>query len=67
MATGSAESWESEYSNHAQVVDMASNKTCAILQQYPIATKFASGGVVGGVPMICGGYGKASGESSYDQ
>ena len=23
----------------------------------------ASGGVVGGVPMICGGYGKASGES----
>ena len=57
----------SAYVNHVQVVDMTSNKPCANLQQYPISMNTASGGVVGGVPMICGGSGKASGESSFDK
>ena len=52
-----------KYTNHAQVVDMKSNNTCTNLKNYPINIKFASGGVIGGSPMICGGFGKASGES----
>ena len=52
-----------KYTNHAQVVDMKSNNTCANLQKYPMKLQTASGGLVGGSPIICGGYAKASGES----
>ena len=55
-----------KYTNHAQVVDMKSNNTCNNLQNYPIRIISASGGVIGGSPIICGGYGKASGESRYE-
>jgi len=50
VATGS-------FKDHAQVVDMNSNNTCTNLKEYPIRMLFASGGVVGGSPTICGGYG----------
>ena len=44
----------------AQVIDLKSNNTCTNLQEFPIAISYASGGVIDGSPMICGGYGKAS-------
>ena len=51
------------YESHALVVDMKSNNTCTNLQNYPIRTISASGGVIGGAPMICGGYYKVHRES----
>ena len=47
------------------MVDLKSNNTCNNLQEYPISNiRTASGGVIDGSPMICGGLGKASGQSS---
>ena len=42
---------------------MNSKNTCTNLQNYPIEIKFASGGLVGGSPIICGGEGIPSANS----
>ena len=42
----------------SQVVDVNSNKSCTDLPPYPVKMSSATGGVLKGSPLICGGYHK---------
>ena len=39
-----------------QVVDLMSTRTCNALSNYPIKATFSHGGMIGDVPVICGGW-----------
>ena len=43
------------YTNTCQVVDVSTSTKCASLQAYPLSLEGATGGVVNGSPLICGG------------
>ena len=62
MATGNDENLDD--TDDSQVVDLESTKTCSNLPSYPLRLIGATGGVINGSPLICGGEGRASGESS---
>ena len=57
MATGAG----GDFYDYSQVVDMYSRNSCSNLQSYPLKMDTATGGLVNGSPVICGGYGKANG------
>ena len=48
--------------DYSQVVDMKSINSCPNLNSYPLKMLGATGGLVNGSPVICGGWGRASGE-----
>ena len=52
MATGYGDGNEQDYS---QVVDMRSTESCSNLDSYPLKLSAATGGLVNGDPLICGG------------
>ena len=62
MATGS-------YTNKGQLVDVSSTTVCTGLTDYPMSIRYATGGLMNGSPLICGGYGSptASPGSNSDQ
>ena len=47
------------YTNKCQVADVSTSTKCASLQPYPLSLEGASGGVVSGSPLICGGISSA--------
>ena len=55
MATGSSK-------NDSQVVDLLSTRECKHFPSFPLELRGATGGVINGSPLICGGYGKGSGD-----
>ena len=61
MASGSG---DGDFQDYSQVVDMKSTNSCPNLNSYPLKMSAATGGLVNGSPVICGGYGRANGESS---
>ena len=52
MATGYGVGGNQDYS---QVVDMSSTESCSNLDSYPLKLNGATGGLVNGDPLICGG------------
>ena len=60
MVTGLSTSLDSFYSDLSEVVDMTvdinSSTSCLQLPTYPFKMWGASGGVINGFPMVCGGY-----------
>ena len=58
MVTGLSTSLDSHYSDLSEVVDMHINSSTSCLQlpTYPFKMWGASGGVINGSPMVCGGY-----------
>lgn len=52
------------YKDDCQVFDMTSNNSCSNISPYPLELQYATGVVLYGSPLICGGYGRKSGESS---
>ena len=65
MATGYGPAgYDSDRRDYSQVVDLLSTKQCRNLPSYPLRLTGATGRVQNGSPLICGGYGKASSESS---
>ena len=55
----------SGYRDSSQVVDVSSTKSCASLTPYPLKMGYATGGVLNGSSLLCGGY--AHGQSYYRQ
>ena len=52
MATG----WDGDnIQDYSQVVDMSSTESCSNLDSYPLKLSDATGGLVNGDPLICGG------------
>jgi len=49
--------------DYSQVVDLQSTKKCSNLPSYPVLLSGATGGLINGSPLICGGYGRPRGES----
>lgn len=47
------------YTNTCQVVDVSTSTKCTSLQAYPLSLEGATGGVVNGSPLICGGISSA--------
>ena len=56
MVTGLSTSLDSFYSDLSEVVDINSSTSCLQLPTYPFKMWGASGGVINGSPMVCGGY-----------
>ena len=57
MVTGLSTSLDSHYSDLSEVVDITNSSTsCPQLPTYPFKMWGASGGVINGSPMVCGGY-----------
>ena len=50
--------------DYSQVVDLHSPKQCSNLPPYPLKLRGATGVILNGSPLICGGYGRASGSNS---
>merc|ERR1712012_193169 len=48
----------------SQVVDLSSNKVCNNIKPYPIKMLLGGGFLLDGLPLVCGGYGLASGDQS---
>ena len=51
MATG----YDGDRHDYSQVVDMSSTESCSNLDSYPLKLDGATGGLVNGDPLICGG------------
>ena len=56
MVTGYSFTLSPSYSDLTEVVDMESSTSCLQLPTYPFKMAGASGGVINGSPMVCGGY-----------
>ena len=71
VATGGSERSRGpgfDYQDYSQVVDVSSTKSCSSsLAPYPIKMSHATGVVLNGSPLICGGEGKVNGQLSYQQ
>ena len=55
----------SSYQDGCQVIDLSSTNSCTSLTAYPLKIDGLTGGLLDGRPLLCGGWGKASDESSY--
>ena len=44
-----------EYQDYSQVIDIHSAKSCSDFSSYPLKMYGASGGVLNGSPLVCGG------------
>ena len=47
------------YTNTCQIIDVSTSTKCNSLQAYPLSLEGATGGVLNGSPLICGGISSA--------
>ena len=56
------------YKSDAQIVDLSNQtRSCNNFQDYPIAMSSATGAIVSGQPIVCGGYEDTEQENYYSE
>ena len=57
------ESWSKNYTNSSEILNLANENIKCTISDFPVALSKATGDVVNGIPIVCGGYGDSPSKS----